>query len=91
VEYFARKINRPKWEPKLFMGPDDIAADAVTGCLKTTGNTLSLWECSNDLADIHRIALALALGIDTDRIDTIDVVLLPKSAFEGRGFTLEPI
>jgi hypothetical protein len=68
------------------MGPDDIGADAVTICLKTSGNALSLWTCSEDPADIHQIALALALGTDKDRVDTMDVILLPKDLFAARGF-----
>lgn len=72
------------------MEPDDISADAVTLCLKTSGNTLSFWRCSADTDDIAQIALALALGTDKDRLDAFDVVLLRRDAFEAAGFILNP-
>ena len=51
----ARKIARAKWEPKPELGNDEIAADAVTADLKTTGNTLSFWRCeSSSAADLQR-------------------------------------
>lgn len=90
LDYLARKINKAKWAPKPFMGPDDISADAVTLCLKTSGNTLSFWQCSIDTDDIAQIALALALGTDKDRLETFDVVLLRRDAFEAVGFILNP-
>lgn len=87
MEYLARKISRPKWEPKPYTGPEDVRADAITGCLRTLNDTLSLWQCSQDNADVADVALALAASME--KIEGMHVVLLPKSDLSIDGFSFE--
>ena len=51
MKSLARKISRAKWEAVEAFGPHAIGADAVTPCLRTTDNALSLWECDVDADD----------------------------------------
>ncbi len=86
MQYFARKISRPKWEVKPFMNPDEISADAITSCLRTTNNTLSLWECSTREDHISEVILAIVTSMD--RIDRIHIILLRRDELEADGLTL---
>lgn len=91
--YIVRKISRAKWEPKEELGVDAISADAVTVDLRTTGNCLSFWECSdpNDREELKEIALALATPAnrESDRVDKIDLAWIEKKAVEDKGIRLE--
>jgi hypothetical protein len=80
----ARKITRAKWGPKPELGPDEVAADAVTADLRTTGNALSFWRCESPNGDdLKRAVLALAAA--ADRPDRLDVVCLDERAVTTSG------
>ncbi len=83
----ARKIARAKWEPKSELGEVEIAADAVTTDLKTTGNTLSFWRCDSSSADDLKRAV-LALTAAADRPDRLDVVYLEEQAVRESGIAM---
>ena len=85
----ARKISRAKWAPKEYLAPSEIRADAIGGCLRTTGDTLSWWQCTDDEKDIDEVALALAAGPKFDRFDTIYVVRLPEAVLASAGLESE--
>jgi hypothetical protein len=68
------------------MPPDAIRADALTGCLRTVDDTLSVWVCDGTLADIAEVALALAAQGNT--LDKLDIVLLEQGELEDRGIAL---
>ena len=94
----ARKISRAKWEAVEAFAPDEIGADAVTSCLRTTGNALSLWECDADADDIRSWtpgagnpeveAVVLALASSMDSLASIDILLLSREAIEATGLRL---
>ncbi len=85
----ARKISRAKWAPKKYLAPSEIRADAIGGCLRTTGDRLSWWRCKDDEEDVAEVALALAAGPKFDRFDTIYVVRLPEAVFANAGLASE--
>lgn len=75
----ARKITRAKWEPKTQLSSGEIAADAVTVDLRTTGNTLSFWRCDTmSKSDLARAVLALAAS--AERPDKIDLVYVSEES-----------
>lgn len=86
MEYFLRKFQRSKWEILPFMVNSDIQADAIGGCLKTSNNTLSLWKCSDDEADIEEIVLAIVTTFK--RIDKIHVILFKIEDISDKSFEL---
>ena len=51
MAYYIRKIARSKWQESQLSTDEDeaieevkrVKADAITNCIKTTGNKLSLW------------------------------------------------
>ena len=89
VSMLARKISRSKWASKPYLKPDAIRADAVTNCLKTTDDRLSLWRCENDQQDVDQVFLALATGSRISKIDTMHIVVLPEKELEEAGLTTE--
>ncbi len=76
-----RKISRAKWQPPDVQVPDDFQADAITSCLRTNLNELSVWAVPADTAK-PRDEVALALASDMEKLDTIDVVELSQEYLE---------
>ena len=90
--YLARKIARAKWssESNSFnrVTAANIKADAVTGDLRTRGNTLSFWACpSGRDGDVEEAALAIAAT--WDRLDKLDLVWLAICDIQADGHTLQ--
>ena len=56
MNMLARKISRAKWAPKEYLAPSEIRADAIGGCLRTTGDRLSWWRCKDDEEDVAEVA-----------------------------------
>lgn len=45
MSYYIRKISRSKWPKEIANAKvADVRADAITGCLRTTEDKLSLWK-----------------------------------------------
>lgn len=88
--YLIRKISRAKWESNSSLLPEEIGADAITGCLRTFNNSLSVWQCGQVQREEDIKEAILALAASMERIDKIDVVIIDKSALEEKGIALEP-
>ncbi len=84
MSLLVRKINKAKWK-----GADtqntDVGSDAITICLKTSSNALSVWEIDNkgQLEDI-----ILNFIIMQDRLSTFDVILIDRDEIEKLNFNL---
>jgi len=87
----ARKITRSKWTPKPYLSPEGIRADAITGCLRTKDDSLSLWRCTSDGHEIDQVFLALATGPLNSDFDTMDIVLVPENNLVEEGLIIEGI
>jgi len=77
MELFVRKIKRPRWDQTT----DDVAkirADAITLCLRTSSNKLSVWGIHSE-KDINQAILAIASSLD--HLETFDIVILEKDFF----------
>jgi len=89
--YLARKIARAKWPSQgnssNGVTAADIDADAVTGDLRTRGNTLSFWTCpSGTDNDVEEAALAIAAN--WERLDKLDLVWLATCDIQADDHTL---
>ncbi len=80
----VRKINRNNWPEKL----DDISvigADAITQCLKTKGNAMSVFQIpSEDRID----EVFLALASNAERLETTDLVVMDEGHISQLGMSL---
>jgi len=85
MSLLVRKIEKAKWLQNDILSGEDISADAITNCMKTTGNTLSTWLIRT-LDEVPEAVLAIVSS--HQHIDTIDVVCLDRSLLEGQGINL---
>lgn len=83
----VRMITRSKWEPKLDDQVGEIPADAVTGDLRTQGNTLSFWRLSSGTEE-HLEDVVLAIAAGRNEIDKVEIVWFDKDDLLNDGLTL---
>jgi hypothetical protein len=79
---FVRKIEYSKWAQRRILEGEQPSADAITNCMKTTRNTLSLWSI-RDEGELDEAVLAIAA--QGDHLDTIDVLKINPSLIKDRG------
>ena len=85
MPYLVRKINRSKWESKI---DDDICADAITACLRTQNNTLSVWKIESK-EEINNVILALSTGSNQEKVATINYILFDYEEVNKSGLILK--
>jgi len=85
----VRKIDKAKWLQNDITGSEDVSADAITICLKTSDNKLSVWKVSTE-TDIEEAILAIVSG--GDHLEAIDIITIDcqRMASDGIGFTQNP-
>ncbi|AQQ72572.1 hypothetical protein SMSP2_02962 [Limihaloglobus sulfuriphilus] len=91
MSILVRKINRAKWRLTDKQTVADLRGDAVTSCLRTSGDKLSVWKFDDD--DCEKIKyesiLALMTGSSKNTIDdTIHVVFLNSKDLKEEGLEL---
>lgn len=89
MKMLARKISRAKWEPRDYLAEGEIPADAISGCLRTSDDTLSWWRCKGHREDVAEVALALTAAPKIEKFDKIDVVVLPEEVVTDAGLSVE--
>lgn len=85
MSLLVRKINKAKWYKIDIENHSDVVADAITNCLKTTRNTLSVWHI-NDKEDLDEAVLAIVSN--QDHIESIDVVILSETSLIETGIKI---
>lgn len=85
MSLLVRKIAKAKWMQNDILNGADVSADAITGCLRTTSNALSVWQISRE-DEIEDAVLAIISA--HEKPDKIDVVLLDKSILTSKGFII---
>ena len=85
MRFLVRKIDIGKWLQTDIKRGEPPSADACTGCLRTQGNSLSVWAVQNE-GDADEGVLAQATTFD--HLDAIDVVLLEKGEVEAAKLKL---
>lgn len=86
MSFLIRKINRAKWFQVDVLNDDDVSADAITNCLKTTKNTLSVWHITTE-DEIENAILALVSR--QDHLETIDVIMLKESSINNYNIKID--
>ncbi len=93
----VRKINKSKWpaEETLAGKTDEeilpfLKADALTSCLRTSKDELSLWTVENTSEEeIRKAILALITNSRLERLDRIQVVYFEEDKVKQLGLTLQ--
>ena len=87
---FVRTIEATTWRKTAPACADEVCADAITGTrgrgLGTLGNTLSVWEIPHE-GELEKAILAIVSGYE--RLETVDVVMLDRSAIEAAGIRIQ--
>ena len=87
MAFYIRKISPVKWPQKgVDTAVEDIRADAITGDIRTTEDTISLWRIDS-LEELDQAVLALASG--GDKAVTYNVLTIPEENLQKYGFTLK--
>jgi hypothetical protein len=79
MSFLVRKINKAKWYQINVSENTDASADAITNDLKTSNNSLSVWQI-NDETELTEAILAIVANLD--HLETIDVVLFSSGLIE---------
>lgn len=93
----VRKISKSKWpdEEVLVNHTDEailplLKADALTSCLRTSKDELSLWTVENTSEEeIEKAILALITNSRLERLDRIQVVYFDEDNVRELGLTLK--
>lgn len=83
MAYLVRKIAMGKWCVSDEVLP--INADAITQCLKTDNNTLSVWRIEDE-KEVSKGVLAMAAN--NDYLSKIDVVIVDESTLAAGSITI---
>jgi hypothetical protein len=83
----VRRINRAKWEQINSETDNDVSADAITNCLKTTNNDLSVWKIEKK-EDLENAILALITGKSQAKLSTLHYVILSEDLILEKGLDL---
>ncbi|WAL79824.1 hypothetical protein [Shewanella sp. DAU305] len=84
MKYIIRKFSKAKWSliPHDTGDYKNLQADAVTSCLRTSSNTLSVWAVeSTDWEDMYGVLAALFSSSDTPT--RTDVIIIERDKIEG--------
>jgi len=89
MSILVRRVNRAKWQ-KMINEDDatDPSADAITNCLKTTNNDLSVWKIDT-IEGLEDAILALITGHQQTKLSTLHYVLLDENVILEKGLLLK--
>lgn len=85
MPFLVRKINKAKWFQLDIHQSNEVSADAITNCLKTTKNTLSVWHIESE-DDLDNAVLAIVAN--QEHLDTIDIVILDESSLNDYNLNI---
>jgi hypothetical protein len=80
----VRRISRAKWDN---IKNNDVCADAITNCLKTNNNDLSVWKIKSE-KELNEAILALVTGSRQTQLSTLHYVLIDENLVLSNGLSL---
>ena len=86
MSLLIRKIDKGRWLQNDIVNGEDVSADAITNCLKTSGNTVSTWRIGNE-AQIDDAVLAIVSA--HQHLDAIDVVWISQDQLSEYGIIMQ--
>lgn len=90
MAYLIRKVSLGKWESCVGKSLGKYNADAITGCTRTSRNTLSVWRTDNpDLKSKENILLITAIATIQQNLDILDLVILDEESLLEAGVLIE--
>ncbi|MGY8868868.1 MAG: hypothetical protein ACKVJE_00385 [Pseudomonadales bacterium] len=89
MSFLLRKVSLSKWEHNKNKCPEEFTADAITGCTRTSRNTLSVWNSDSiDFNSEEVKDLVVALAVTMPEPAAIDLLWLEQSWLEENGIDI---
>lgn len=88
MAFLVRKFNKAKWLQTDLTVTNDVGADAVTGCLNTKGNSLSVWQIDDETSTNIDTAV-LAIVSKHHHLESFDVVILDEAVIAAHSILIE--
>lgn len=86
MAFLVRSINRAKWNKNNKPTLNEVAADAITNCMETRLNTLSVWEI-NDMDELEDAVVAIASN--SDSAEKMHFIWIEEKTLHDNGILLE--
>jgi len=86
MSLIVRKIEYNKWMQRDILNGAEPSSDAITNCMKTTRNTLSVWYI-NDSTELEEAVLAMASQFD--HLDTADFLIIEIPLLQEKHLLLD--
>lgn len=85
-----RKITPNKWTGNLKKHRSNFSADSITGCTRTSQNTLSVWSSKTpDFKSDEVKELIVGLALSMPQPAKIDVIWLDEAKLQQKGLEVE--
>lgn len=78
----VRKVDKGKWMQNDIVNGADVSADAITHCMRTANNKISVWEIDSEGNSEEAV---LAMVAAHEHLETIDVVLMNRDYLTENG------
>ena len=78
----VRKIERAKWDRRKSDAIEDTPADAITSCMRTSRNKLSVWRIGAEDQLPNAILAMVAVG---EKLESMDFAILRGRELEAHG------
>lgn len=89
MSYLLRAFLKNEWQKNSGKSLDEFYADPITKCIKTSGNTLSVWTSStNDFDSTELKDLILAFASSTNQPATLDFILLDEKELSAKDIEI---
>ena len=85
MPYLVRKFEMQKWTKTAILDGEMPSADAITSCMRTSENKLSLWSIE-DVSELDDAVLAIAGGMQ--ELDTIDILWADVTVVSAKGLRI---
>lgn len=85
MSLLVRKIDKAKWLQNDIIADEEVSADAITICLRTSENKLSVWKVSTE-TDIKEAILAIVSG--GDHLESIDIITIDSGRIASDGISI---
>lgn len=82
----VRKFDYAKWNQTDTLAGGPASADAITSCMRTMDNKLSLWAITDD-SQLEDAVVAIAAC--QQKVESIDVVSIDPQLIEEKGLFLD--
>ncbi len=86
MSLLVRKIDKAKWLQNNIVNCDDVSADAITNCMKTSENKLSTWHIEEE-ESLDEAVLAIVSA--HKHLDTIDIVWMNQDQLSESGIKMQ--